>query len=72
MIHAYPKDWTPKKAYNFATRRIEKIKFLLEEISGCYDGVVGSVENEVDRIYRNEFADLEEILKDVLEEEKTP
>ncbi len=72
MIHAYPNDWTPKKAYNFAMRRIAKIKFLLEEISGCYDGVVGSVECEVDRIYLNEFTDLEEILKEVRDEGITP
>lgn len=39
--HAYPKKWTPKLAYKFSMSRIEKIKFLLEEISGCYDGVGG-------------------------------
>lgn len=70
--HAYPKKWTPKLAYKFSMSRIEKIKFLLEEISGCYDGVCGTVEVEVDSLYQYGFTDLEDTLKWVLEEGKTP
>lgn len=71
-IHAYPNKWTPKLAHKFAMKRVEKIRFMLEEIAGCYEDVDQSILNECDQIHRYSLGDLEEALDNVLEEGKTP
>lgn len=72
MIHAYPNKWTPKIAHRFATKRVEKIKFLLEEISGVYEDVEQAVVNECDQIYQYGLDDLVKTLQWALEEGRTP
>lgn len=72
MIHAYPNKWTPKRAHRFCMTRIDKIRFLLEEIAGCYEDVEQGVVNEADELYRYGLTGLIEMLDYALEDGKTP